>query len=435
MSNLEKKTSNESGQTFSIMGIELPYFIIIAIIYIIAVYSGNLPSGLIVLGFMMVLGAILDLVGNYTPIIKSYLGGGAIVAIFGSALLSYFGLIPEATVASITEFMKGGEFLNFYIAALICGSILGMSRDLLIKAFAKYLPIILGGVAAALVLVGIAGMIIGYGFKEAVLYIGIPIMGGGMGAGAIPLSEIYGQIMEEDPGNILTIVVPALALGNAVAIVAGGLLSKLGSKYPKLTGYGKLLISQENVDDFEVEEKRAAIDIKLMGIGIAIACMFYVLGNILSKFIPIHRYALMIISVALVKGFNLLPEKYGEGCHQWYAFVSKNFTAALLVGIGFVYINIQQLADAFTIQYILLVIVTVIGSIIGSGFVGRLLGFYPIEAAITGGLCMANMGGTGDVAVLSASKRMELMPFAQISSRLGGAFMILLATALLNLFI
>ena len=31
--------------------------------------------------------------------------------------------------------------------------------------------------------------------------------------------------------------------------------------------------------------------------------------------------------------------------------------------------------------------------------------FYPIEAAITAGLCMANRGGAGDVAVLGAADR------------------------------
>ena len=73
------------------------------------------------------------------------------------------------------------------------------------------------------------------------------------------------------------------------------------------------------------------------------------------------------------------------------------------------------------------------GAIIGSGLVGRLVGFYPVESAITAGLCMANMGGTGDVAVLSAAHRMELMPFAQISSRIGGAFMLILASVLLQI--
>ena len=112
-----------------------------------------------------------------------------------------------------------------------------------------------------------------------------------------------------------------------------------------------------------------------------------------------------------------------------------NFTPALLVGIGVAYTDLNAVISSFSITYVVLVFVTVVGSVIGSGLIGHLSGFYPIEAAITGGLCMANMGGTGDVAVLSSAKRMELMPFAQISSRLGGAFMLILATALLNIFL
>ena len=87
-----------------------------------------------------------------------------------------------------------------------------------------------------------------------------------------------------------------------------------------------------------------------------------------------------------------------------------------------------------TPEYLILVAIVVIGAVVGSGVVGRLVGLYPIEASITAGLCMANMGGTGDVAVLMAANRMELMPFAQISSRLGGALIILLASALVPMF-
>ena len=105
-----------------------------------------------------------------------------------------------------------------------------------------------------------------------------------------------------------------------------------------------------------------------------------------------------------------------------------------MVGIGIAYTNLGDIIGAFSISYVVLVLLVVLGAIIGAGIIGKLVGFYPIEAAITAGLCMANMGGTGDVAVLTASKRMELMPFAQISSRLGGAFIILLASFLVPLF-
>lgn len=48
--------------------------------------------------------------------------------------------------------------------------------------------------------------------------------------------------------------------------------------------------------------------------------------------------------------------------------------------------------------------------------------------------CHSGLGGAGDVAILPASDRMGLMPFTQISTRIGGAAMIVAATLLLTLF-
>lgn len=45
---------------------------------------------------------------------------------------------------------------------------------------------------------------------------------------------------------------------------------------------------------------------------------------------------------------------------------------------------------------------------------------------------MANRGGNGDVAVLGASKRMDLMAYAQLSSRLGGGIVLIIATFLFS---
>ncbi|ETA80760.1 2-hydroxycarboxylate transporter family protein [Youngiibacter fragilis] len=425
---------------YKIMGINLPVYLGLLAVLIVAIVMDVLPAGMIgAFAFMMIIGALLDVIGNNTPIIKTYFGGGPIVVIFGSAALVYFNVLPESVVKNVNTFMKGGGFLDFYIAALITGSILGMNKKLLIKASLRYFPTIIGGVTVALIFVALGGLLFGQSMSESIAYVGIPIMGGGMGAGAVPISKVFASGLGIAAEDVLSKLVPAVALGNAMAIVAGGLLDKLGKARPELTGNGKLM----EVGDEDLHEKidpNEKLDISDYGIGIAIACTFFAFGVVFGTVfnnitgVDIHSYAWMIISVAVAKAINLLPRKFEQACASWYNFVAKNWTAALLMGIGIAYTDLGQVIQALTPLYILLCFLVVLGAIVGTMVVGKLMGFYPIEAALTAGLCMANMGGTGDVAVLTAAHRMELMPFAQISSRLGGAFIILLATFLVPIF-
>ena len=457
-------TRPKEKKPFQLFNLPLPIFLIITAVTLLATYLGVLPVNMTgCFLFMIVLGTILGWIGDHTPIIKSYLGGGAIVCIFGSALLVYFGILPAAKtvdgatvynmslplgkldlVGGITKFFKGdGAFLDWYIAALITGSILGMNRKLLVKAAARYFPAIFGGLILAFGLcMGIAALM-GYPVMNALLLIALPIMGGGMGAGATPLSKIFETSSAMTAAEALSVMTPAVAIGNAVSIVLAGILVKIMKG--KLNGNGALM-QAGSIDPKELEispdvqAKRDNISLTNLGIGLLTSGAFFAWGFILAGAwkalgtgITIHAYAWMIITVAVCKVTNIIPERIEIACYQWFQFIMKNMTNMLLVGIGICYLEISTVISSFSVTYLVLCAATCVGAFVGAALVGRLVGFYPFESGVTAGLCMSNMGGTGDVAVLSAADRMELMPFAQISSRLGGAIILLLASLMLSL--
>ena len=509
---------SEKKETYKLFNLPWYYFAVFAVVILLATYTGNLPKGMSgCFAFMIVLGTILYEIGEKTPIIRSYLGGGAIVVLFGTALLNYFNLLPALTktlddgtkiynmacnydlvgnitsffkptgafldfyiaalitgsilgmnstllkkaaaddgtkiynmacnydlVGNITSFFKPtGAFLDFYIAALITGSILGMNSTLLKKAAARYFPAIFGGLILSFALCMGTAAIMGYGTIKALLLIALPIMGGGMGAGAVPLSKIFESSNTMTAAEAISVMTPAVAIGNAISIVFAGIIVKvIASK--SWNGQGALM-QTGTVDPKELEispemqVKRDKIDVKNLGIGLFVSNSFFAWGFIVakiwSKFVPsvsIHAYAWMIITVAICKICNLLPENIEVACYQWFQFVMKNLTTTLLVGIGLCYLSLDTVIESFSLTYLVLCLVTCVGAFFGAAIVGKWVGFYPVEAGITAGLCMANMGGTGDVAVLSAADRMELMPFAQISSRLGGAIILIIGSLLLS---
>ena len=415
-----------------IAGIPLPIYIGLLVIVFGLMLAGKLPKGMIgAFAVMMAFGGIFNVIGNKTPIVKTYLGGGAIVCIFASAALVYFKVIPEEVVENVNAFMNTTGFLNFYIAALITGSILGMSRELLLKTSVRFLPVALIAMTMAILLVGVVGMLVGYGFVESVMFIAVPMMGGGMGAGVVPLSGMYAEALPYTAEEMISRMVPASTLGNVMAIVGAGLLNQLGKKVPSLSGEGQLM---KKVSDKMEDGKKAALDLELMGVGILTSITFFLLGTIVNIFIPaIHAYAWMIILVAISKALGIVPDRFEFAAQQWSQFVMKNWTSALLVGIGISMIDLQAVIDSISPIYILLVMIVVGGVALGAGIGGKIVGFYPIESAITAGLCTTNMGGTGDIAVLSASERMNLLPFAQISTRICGALTLIAASVLLRI--
>ncbi len=450
-------SSARQKKPFQLFSLSWPNFLIIAVIVFGATYLGVLPTGMVgCFAFMIVLGTLFNWIGDHTPIIKSYLGGGAIVCIFGAGLLVYFHLIPDGTFAlplkqdynlvkGINSFFKGdGGFLDWYIAALITGSILGMNRRLLVKAAARYFPAIFGGLILAFGLCMGVAAIMGYPVINALLLVALPIMGGGMGAGATPLSRIFdaNPNVAMNADQAISIMSPAVAIGNAISIVLAGLLVK--AMVGNLNGRG-MLMKAGTMDPKELEvspemkEKREKISLTDLGIGLLTSGAFFTVGfifqglwNALGTGVTIHAYAWMIITVAVCKITNIVPERVEVACFQWFQFIMKNMTPMLLIGIGICYLDINTVVSSFSVQYLVLCLATCIGAFIGAAFIGKLVGFYPFESGITAGLCMSNMGGTADVAVLSAADRMELMPFAQISSRLGGAIILLLASLLLS---
>lgn len=421
---------------FKIMGLSLPVYLVLAVIVLFAAETEILPTNMVgALAVMIVLGSVFNMMGSKIPIVRSYLGGGAVFCIFASSALASFGFLPTSVVENCKDFMNSVGFLDFYISALITGSILGMNRDLLKKAAIRFLPVSFLSMACAMLMGGVAGMLTGRGFNESILYIAMPMMSGGMGAGVTPLSQIYANATGLDQAGIISQMIPASAIGNVLAIISAALIAKIGSQFPALNGNGKLMDIPEDKNAKKAKTPaNSAMDLSIMGTGLLFSCGFFTIGTLISHVFPnIHAYAFMIIIVVIFKLLGIIPEKYEFMAVQWGQFVMKNFTHALLAGIGVALLDMKVLGASLTPQFMIICITIILTVALVSSLLGKLFGFYPVEASITAGLCTNSMGGTGNIAVLSAADRMELIPFAQMATRLGGAMVLISASFLIRL--
>ena len=429
---MQQERKEISGKANTIAGFSIPLYLGILALVVVCMYMDCLPAGLV--GGMialMVLGEGLNFLGNHTPVVKTYLGG-SVICILGAAVIQALGLIPEQTHEILDNFVNKEGFLVFYISALITGSLFNIDRGLLIRATVKLLPTAVISLAVGVILSGLLGMVMGDSFLEGILYIGIPMTSGGMTAGAVPLSAMYSSVLGTDAGQILTRIAPATVLGNCVAIIFGGLANNIGERKPSLTGNGCL------VNDGHEVKKQPPMKptFALLCTGLIISMAFYELGALCHHFISIvPTYAWMIVAVVIVKGTGILSDRLEDAAREWGQFAIHSWTAAALTGIGATLIDLKTILPTITPFYLLSVVLIVGAITLTAGLIGIKMGFYPLESSIAAGMCTTNMGGSGNVAVLSSSKRMELLPFAQIVTRSCGALMLTIGGVLIQLLV
>lgn len=420
----------ERLQKTKIAGMPLGLYLLCLALTLTCMYAGVIPEKMIpALLVLMVLGEGLAFLGNTIPVVKTYFGG-SVMCVVGGAVVTYLGLIPAQTHTTLDHFINNSGFLVFYIAALITGSLFNVDRGLLLRATVKILPVACCAVAVGVTLSGVFGMILGQGFWEGILYIGVPMTSGGMTAGTLPLSEIFSAELGIEASEVLTRMAPATVLGNVTAIVLGGILNNYGRNHPKVTGYGML------VNDGKEVKKPEPVEPTLMNLftGMILSFVFYQLGALLHHFVDVvPTYAWMILCVVIVKCLGVMPKDMEDAARVWGQFAIKAWTYACLAGIGFVLIDLKTILATLTPLYLLAVVTIVCAITLTAAVLGKFVGFYPLESAIAAGMCTTNMGGSGNVAVLSSAHRMELLPFAQIVTRSCGALMLTIGGILVQI--
>ncbi len=412
-----------------VSGVNLPLYLTMMVILALTIALHKLPLNMLGLTLMLVLlGHFFYYIGNRLPIVKSYLGGGSVFTIFAAAALAALGWIPADVVMATKTFMNANGLLDFYIAALIVGSILGMNRNLLLKAAVRFIPVSLAAMVLGFFAVGVVGWLLGVGFGHAVMFVSMPMMAGGIGAGAVPLSHIYAQGLGTNAGAMFSELIPAVTLGNVMAVIGAALIAKVGAN-TKYDGHGVLI----PISAAEKSQPVTKLDTTRIGVGMMLAFSFFLVGTILNDFVPkVHTYAFVIILVIIFKAFNWVPKPLEDSVVMFNQVVMGNLTHAVLAGIGLALIDLNVLAHSLTWQFVLLVLTSVVVMGLASALIGQLFGLYPVEAAIAAGMADNSMGGTGNVAVLSAANRMEMIAFAQMGNRMGGAIVLILGGILIR---
>ena len=411
--------------------IPLPIYLLLIALVAGFVTTGKVPGEIsMAIAVLVLCGFTCAEIGKRLPIFNK-IGSAAILATFLPSFLAFHQLLPAKLIGMVTNFTHVSNFMYLFIASIIVGSIFSMQREALIRGFTKiFLPLAAGSIVAGCVGTAV-GTVLGLGTQHTLLYIVIPIMAGGVGEGAIPLSVGYSEIMNAPQGPIFAEVLPAVMIGSLCAILFSGMLNWIGEKRPHLTGRGVLQPASEVPETPCHESATSMPDVNTVAAAAITAISLYLVGLLCHRLLGLPAPVAMLFIAVFIKVCRLVSPNLEGGARIVYQFFSSAVTYPLLFAIGTAMTPWDKLVAAINIANVVTIASTV-AALMATGYVvGKWLKMYPIDTAIVNA-CHSGQGGTGDVAILTACNRMSLMPFAQIATRIGGAITVTITLLILS---
>lgn len=343
-------------------------------------------------------------------------GLDTLAALLVPSYIAYRHWIPESVLSDARALFERADLLGMFICVVIVGSLLSLTRQALLVGLLKvWVPML----AASMVAIGLGagvGVAAGLPLRLVLLKTVIPALVGGLTGGALPLAAAYAHAFGTTAGSELAQLLPSVVTANLLAVLAAGIISAQERRKGLDAEAIGMRAAPHPLKSTEATPLSAGAILPAVGLLIGI----YILGNLLRRGWGIPPPLLFLVCATTLQVLAPLPKWLVAAVGNLYRTCIRIFTYPLLLSVGLLLMPWRDLTVGFRIANIAVLSVTVAALALVGAWSARWVNLPAKDGAIIA-IARAAMGGSGDVAILNAAHRLDLMAFAQIATRLGGA--------------